>query len=434
MSKRSLSPEMNESSNLVGKSLFVVDKISCSSSRTNVAKYQALIRSFGAVDADSVDDADLVLVDTCAFNKFQEDLSLKIIQQNQKRIRTNATIIVCGCLAAINPKRLEEQYGGKFFSPKNESHLRDFLGLKKLENETMAYSAQGRHMGVSLQTQRPVFSVILRVVRALHRLDTITPLGRLPLIGQILASSQAANPNAYAITISQGCLGNCSFCVIPMAKGKTVSAPVGEIVEKVREIVGQGTKKIILTSEDVGAYGKDNHSSLVDLLNRIIEIPGDYSLYLQHFDPRWLGAMKEELRAIMASGRIAYIQFPIQSGSPTVLARMRRAYDIEKVVPVIDELRREFSRVTFSTQIIVGFPGETNDDYVLTKTLMSKRLFDWVQVFEFSDRPGAATNAMSEHVGTTAVANRASALRRHWFLQRYFNFRALASAFLIRAS
>src|SRR5262249_19755594 len=151
-------------------------------------------------------------------------------------------------------------------------------------------------------------------------------------------------------------------------KGRTQSVPIAAIYEKMKTLVQeQGVKRIVLTSEDTGSYGKDIGSSIVELLRRLHEIPGDFSLHIHFFDPRWLRAHGEELGEIFALGKVRYIQLPLQSAANTVLGKMRRVYRIEQVLPTIERYRQTIPSLAMATQIIAGFPGETEEEHQLTR-------------------------------------------------------------------
>lgn len=380
-------------------------------------RYEDFITSHGAVATRSIAEADIILIDTCAFNKERERISLELIAREQRRARAEARIIVCGCLAGINPQVLQQTFRGHFFSPKDEAQLAVILGVEGEEDRFLTPSdVRGRHLGdEDFFTGGSEYSRwLVRVGSLLHRIDHHLPLDRVPVIGKLLSSSQGINRHAYAITISQGCLGNCSFCVIPNAKGRTRSLSVGMIVDRVRQVAEQGTRHIALVSEDTGAYGCDIGTNLMDLLEKIHEIPADLKLHTPWFDPRWLDRYFRELMHFFALGKIVYFQAPLQSASSTVLARMRRAYQAEAVLPLLREIRRAHPSLAIGSQFIAGFPGETEEEFEATRALLTEYLFDHVYVFEFSNRPGAETEKMQDHLPPPLIEARAAKLRRTW--------------------
>lgn len=407
------------SDQLAGLKLYVADQISCASSRVYVKHYEDYIRAHGAAVVPEVRDADIVLIDTCAYSDQKEALSLGLIREHARRGRPDAKVIVCGCLAGINPQLLQQHFQGEFFAPKNERHLAYILNLdEEAARFITPLDPRGRFMGADFRGPTWTYTQAVRAARQLHRLDHAVRLERVPIAAalsrKMLACSQAANPHAYAIAISQGCLGQCSFCVIPMAKGETTSLPLGLVVDKVRDVMAQGVRKVILTSEDSGAYGKDLGTNIVDLLRRLDQIPGELQLHINLFDPRWLRTLGEDLIAVMRSGRVRYLQLPLQSGSDSCLARMRRAYRTEHVLPWIRRMRRELPGLALATQIIAGFPAETDAEHEATRAVLREGLFDLVEVFPFSERKGAAAEQLPGRLPLAVREERARTLRKDW--------------------
>ncbi|MBI2027038.1 MAG: radical SAM protein [Deltaproteobacteria bacterium] len=387
-----------------------------------VKHYEEFITSHGATLTFHPQEADILLVDTCATNQLKEDESLGLIKQHEAIAKEGSKVIVCGCLAGINPKRLQEHFKGEFFSPKNEKQLAQILCLDEEDAKLLtAFDPRGRFMGGDYTGASKKFRFLVRLCTLFHKIDHFFSLNWVPVFGKFLSCTQAANPYAYAISISQGCLGNCSFCVIPMAKGRTVSLPLALITDKIRIMVEKGVKKIILTSEDTGAYGSDIGISIIDLLKQIHKIPGDFELYIHYFDPRWLRLYGHELKVLLAQRRIQYLQLALQSGDNEILKRMKRAYLIDQVLPFIEDFRKSFPRLAMSTQIITGFPGETQAQFENSKSLLKKRLFDNVDVFAFSNRPGADTNTIPGHLEDKIIQERRRVLQRQWQWAKLFH-------------
>jgi threonylcarbamoyladenosine tRNA methylthiotransferase MtaB len=184
------------------------------------------------------------------------------------------------------------------------------------------------------------------------------------------------------------------------------------IVEKVAHQVKSGTKHILLTSEDVGAYGSDIKISIIDLLKKIHEIEGDFNLYINFFDPRWLKLHGQALVEILKLGKIKYLQIPLQSGSDSVLNRMRRAYLLKDAIPTIAEIRSQCPSLALTTQMITGFPGETDEEFEATRRVVESDLFDHSDVFPFSLRTGSAAASLPDHLETPVIEKRARLLRK----------------------
>lgn len=407
------------SNKLAGKSVYAADQVSCTSSRILVTRYQEFLKLHGAEITTKANKADILIVDTCGYSKEREDNSLAVVKQTEMTAKDGARVIVCGCLVGIDPQKLQEHFKGEFFAPKNENALAQILDLDEEETKFLSpLEARGRFMGPDLKRTNWRERLVVGGTAFLHRLSDYIPLRQVPRLGQMLDATQALNRNAYAVTISQGCLGACTYCVIPMAKGRTISLPMGLIVDKIRGVVADGVSRIILTSEDTGAYGHDIGTNIVHLLKQIHAIPGDFEIFIEFFDPRWLRKFGDELADVIALGRIRYIQLALQSGSNSVLKRMRRVYQVEHVLPHIRALRQRFPRLSTGTQIIAGFPGETEADFEATRALLREDLFDVVLVYDFSDRKGAAAEKMPDHLDQELVKYRGRVLRREWKLAR----------------
>ncbi|MBI3018742.1 MAG: radical SAM protein [Deltaproteobacteria bacterium] len=403
----------SKSLKLKGKKVHVTDQVSCTNTRIYMKRYEDFVQYHGAVSTKNIKEADIILVDTCAVTQQREDMSLEMVKKSETLAKGGAKIIVCGCLAGINPKRLQEYYKGDFFSPKNEKHLAQILDLDEEEAKFLdPYNIRGRFMGadytdVSLGLRLGIYACTLA-----HQIDNVISLHWIPWLGRFLDYSQAANVKAYAISVSQGCLGNCSFCVIPMSKGETASLPISFIIEKIQSLCADGVKKIILTSEDVGAYGVDLGATVVDLLEHIHRIKEEFYLYINFIDPRWLRLHGSDLVKISKLGKIRFLQFPLQSGSNSVLRRMRRAYQMEQVLPHILEFRRRAPKVTLGTQIIAGFPGETLEELEETRQIVKKNYFHRTDIIDFTNRPGADTEKMDSHLPQDEIRKRVCLLQK----------------------
>jgi len=404
----------NEFKKLQGQKLFLGNQVGCVSSRINVQKYEDFLVKQGAQVTPTISEADIVLIDTCAFSEYWEKESVKSIQEYQSKSPTQAKVIVSGCLPVMDLTKLKNIYQGPYFTPKNETQLARILDIDPEEDKFLAPKApRGRFMNPDEYSDSSFrIGLLCKVLRFFHRIENYFMLGRLPLIGPLLNATQYINEKAFAVNISQGCMGDCSFCVIPMAKGRTQSMPIGSIIDLVREkVTVEKVNKIILSSEDTGAYGVDIGASIVDLLKHLHLMKEKFYLYILFFDPRWLKLYGEDLIPILKQGRVRYLQFPLQSGSNKVLSRMRRSYKIEDVMPIIRKIHKEVPNLTLQTQIISGFPGESEEDHQATKKILKEKNFNHAWIFEFSNRKGARTETMEGHLPIEVIRRRARELR-----------------------
>jgi tRNA A37 methylthiotransferase MiaB len=406
------------------KKLFTSGSLGCANAMVLFQRYVDFVLSHGYEATRKVGEADVILIDTCASTQMQEDASFGLIASESARARDDAKVIVCGCLPAINPKSFQERWRGDFFTPSNQHMLARILGLDKEEERFLTpYENPGRFMGAAdaqasvLHAHVPFVRVLVRGLLEMHRLNNAfpgDPLERFPLTRRLFRVSQQCNARNYTINISQGCIGECTFCVIPKAKGRTRSLPVGLIVEKLREKIGAGVRHVTLSSDDSGAYGIDIGTDLVELLDRIDAIPGEFSLYINCFDPRWWTKLGSGMRRHLARGRIKYLQSTLQSGSNPILRRMKRAYDIDRVMPILRRLRGEFPDVVLASQFIAGFPGETEADQARSRAIIEEDIFDHLVVFDYSPRPDADSENLDQKLAPAAARAFGDRSRRAW--------------------
>jgi len=404
------------STKLQGKSLYVSDHVTCSSSRASVNKYVEFMIRHGVNVTTQAAGADLILVDTCAFSRDSEDSSIEVVKQQDQVKKDNAVMIVCGCLVAINPDRLRQNFRGEFFSPRNESHLAHILGVEDTDEEFFgAFDLRANFLGgTTVKTASSWKKAKIGMGKTLHQINDRIPLESIPFLDRLLASTHALHSRAACITIEQGCLGNCSFCVIPLAKGQTRSVPIGLIVDQVKKSVAGGVRDIVLGGEDTGSYGNDIRVTIKELLNKICDVEGKFRLYVPFFDPRWLKKHTEDIIEISKTGKLRYLQTPFQSVSNSVLRRMKRAYMMEQVLPFIDRLRNEAPQTHLATQIIVGFPGETDEEFQTTSDYFkaNRKKFARVDIFPYSERPGAESATMDGKLPEEVIQRRVQQLRQ----------------------
>ena len=184
------------------------------------------------------------------------------------------------------------------------------------------------------------------------------------------------------IPIAEGCLGNCNYCSVKFARGNLHSYPIEEIVNSIH------AKKILLTSQDNGCYGLDINTNLIELLNNILKLKQDFKLRIGMMNPEHVIKMLPKLIEIYKDPRIIkFIHIPVQSGSNKVLKEMNRRYKIEDFKKIVTEFRKAIPNICISTDIIVGYPTETEEDFIETKKLLEDFKLEVVNLSKFAPRP-----------------------------------------------
>ncbi len=198
-------------------------------------------------------------------------------------------------------------------------------------------------------------------------------------------------PVTAEVVIAQGCTSGCSYCFSRLARGSLSSTPLVEVARRVRAAVGRGAVEIRLTSLDTAAWGRDRRDGarLPDLLRAVAEVPGEFKVRVGMMSPQSLAPILPDYLAALDDERnYRFLHLPVQSGSDRVLDAMHRGYTVDEFRHQVTEARRRFPDLMLSTDAIVGFPGETEDDHRATEQLVESVAPETVNVTRFSARPG----------------------------------------------
>ncbi len=188
------------------------------------------------------------------------------------------------------------------------------------------------------------------------------------------------------VKVQEGCDFKCTYCVVPRVRGRSISRPASQILDEVVYHVNRGAREIVLTGTQIGDWGKEWNLRLEDLLEKLLEIDADYRIRLSSMAPIHVTDRLIELfnNPILAP----HFHISLQSGSPEILKMMKRPYTVGKYVETIWKIHERIDGVAIGTDIIVGFPGESDEDFMLTLRLVEELPFAYVHVFEYSPRPG----------------------------------------------
>jgi MiaB-like tRNA modifying enzyme len=217
------------------------------------------------------------------------------------------------------------------------------------------------------------------------------------------------------VQISEGCNGICTYCIVRFAKGKLFSYPEDEIVKQIESGIKNNCKEIWLTSQDTAAYGQDIKTNLVELLKKIISIEGNFKVRIGMMDPNNLIIILGDLIKILKSDKIfKFLHIPIQSGNDEILKKMKRPYTINKLKKIIKKLRKEIPEITISTDIICGFPGETEEQFNDSVKLIKEIKPDVLNISRFWPRPGTKATLMKNQVHGRITKKRSQILTKEF--------------------
>ncbi|MFX0136540.1 MAG: radical SAM protein, partial [Candidatus Hodarchaeota archaeon] len=223
--------------------------------------------------------------------------------------------------------------------------------------------------------------------------------------------------NNYYIKISTGCLSNCSYCAVRRSRGHLLSKSIEDIINEFNIGLGKNYHYFSLLGTDLGAYGKDLGYTLNDLLKKLIKIEGNYNIGLRNVNLGHLKNMLDEFLFILKSKKIYYIEIPIESGSNRILKLMNRNYTVEEFKKCIKEIRKAYPNIIIRSQMMVGFPTESEKDFVQTMNLLDDVTLDYVEVYQYSSRPGTYSAMMDFQISEKIKKQRFYKL----FLKSQFN-------------
>lgn len=257
-----------------------------------------------------------------------------------------------------------------------------------------------------------------RIVHHVTKLKNIADkYANLKILPNFEIADLTGDQESYFLVVGEGCMGNCSFCAIKKAKGNLVSKPLEEVLKDFREGLAAGHKRFIITGDDTGAYGKDLGTDFPTLIDKLLKVEGDYILNIYHLEPNWLFKYIDHLKGTLNSSKIDAIFAPIQSGSNRILKAMRRPYKVEDYIHCIKQLRQEAPNLKIWNQFIIGFPGETEEDFEASMKVLDEVSFNLVQAFAYSDRPGTKASKMDHHVPEAIIKKRLKKINRKIFLK-----------------
>ena len=346
-----------------------VQTFGCQQNEADSEKIAGMCRSMGYEICYAPEEADLIMVNTCAVREHAEQKALSIVGQYKhlKAAKPDMLVGVCGCMVTQDHRKETIKHSYPYV---------DFV------------------LGTSSLHRLP--ELIFTKLQKGKRL--YCPEEKEYLVAEGLPIYRESTYRAW-VSIMYGCNNFCTYCIVPYVRGRERSRRPEDIIAEVRELVESGYKDITLLGQNVNSYGKDAKSDdgevydFADLLRDIDKIEGDYFIRFMTSHPK--DASRKLIDVIAESKHIAHqFHLPMQSGSDTVLKAMNRHYNTEKYLATVHYLRERVPDVTISSDIIVGFPGESNEDFEATLEMLRRVQFDMTYSFIYSPRKDTPAAAM----------------------------------------
>jgi threonylcarbamoyladenosine tRNA methylthiotransferase CDKAL1 len=310
---------------------------------------------FGLAASES--EADVLVYNTCAVKGPTENRIINALKHAPK----DKKLVVAGCLPMISFERL----------------------LREARFDGVVGPAVGKD----------IVDVVLRVLAGEKVVD-LSALNGKPLLS---LPRHRSNPVVSVVPVNYGCLGSCAYCCVVFARGHLRSYSISEVAQRVQGDFALGAREFWVTSQDTACYGRDLGSNLAELLEAIGGLAGDFRVRVGMMTPNMVTDMQSQLVDAFKSEKVfKFLHLPVQSGDDETLKRMRRFYTATEFKGIVDAFRGVFPDLTLATDVIVGFPGETNEAFENTLKLLSEVKPDVVNVSKFFARPKTAAAQMRD--------------------------------------
>ena len=337
---------------------YFVESYGCTMNYGEGEQLSKKMAALGHVRVDSVDDADIVILNTCTVVETTEK---NMIRRMGDLKRKGKEVIVTGCMAKVQPKRAMIRLPDSVILPPDRySEFDEIVSERYGCGEPSAASSYG--------------------------ISAILP-------------------------IAQGCLGNCSYCITRFARGHLKSYDEDDLVKEFNRMIDEGAKEVLITAQDTASYGRDTDTDLPALMKKMLEREGDYRVRIGMMNPNNLEPILDGLMDVMEDRRVyRFLHIPVQSGSDSVLKNMRRRYTAESFLALVDRMRSRYPEISISTDMITGFPGETDEDHRMSVELLRRLHADTVNITRFSVRPGTDAAKMDGQIQGNVSKERSTEL------------------------
>lgn len=354
-----------------------ITTLGCKVNQYDSATLETRLRDQGCTVVPFASDADVYVVNSCSVTDRADAESRQLIRRARRR-NPRARVVLTGCYAQTNPQEAAID---------QVDHV---IGLNRLDDLLRAVR------GELAAADR----ILVNDLRAARQVRTI---------GAEVFSGQT---RAF-LKVQEGCDLFCTFCIVPFARGRSRSVAPREVLEQMVMLADRGFQEVVLTGVHLGAYGEDLNPArgLVDLLEMILEHSPIRRIRLSSIDPPEV--TQEILDLIAAENALCpHLHIPVQSCSDQVLKRMRRKYDSGLVHELTREIRMRMPDAAIGTDVIAGFPGESEEEFAATEAALADLPFTYFHVFPYSKRSGTTAAKLPGHLDGSEVKLRADRLRR----------------------
>jgi len=335
-----------------------IETYGCELNRADSILMEKVLISKGHRIVNSIDEAEVVIINTCTVRKETEERMIRRIKLLYNNcIEKGKRLVIAGCLPSAQP------YLVNLIAPKAD--------MISPSNITLIAEV--------------IESPERRILVVGERNRSCLPITRTRLIA--------------SIPIADGCLGNCSFCIVKIARRKLVSYPLKTIIKTVKELVRSGVKEVRLTAQDTGAYGLDLYGKymLPKLLEELTSIPGEFKVRIGMMNPEHLKIFLDNIIELLRSPKIyRFLHIPLQSGDDRVLKIMNRKYTVDEYRHLVKELKSKVPGIAIATDILIGHPGEDEEAFENTIKIVKELEFERIHYARYTVRPRTISASLKQ--------------------------------------
>ena len=359
--------------------------------KVNQAETDSMLDMLSAAGADIVDfeeKADIYIVDTCSVTNIADKKSRQMLHRAKKR-NPESIVIAAGCYVQSAKELLEQDESVDIVISNNKKKditdiVNDYINVRKNEGGDAPADGEKKEYFVDISKETEY-----------EEMGGHVPVG---------------HTRAY-VKIQDGCNQFCSYCIIPYVRGRIRSRSEEAVIAEVTELAESGIKEVVLTGIHISSYGKDknNEGALIDLIDAISKIKGIKRIRLGSLEP---GIITEDfVRRVSANKKVCpHFHLSLQSGCNTILKRMNRKYTREQYFEKCEMLREAYDAPALTTDVIVGFPGETDEEFEETVQYLTKLNLYEMHIFKYSPRKGTVAAAMKDQVSPEVKNKRSDVL------------------------
>ena len=400
------------------KNVYITTTWTCARRKLDARRFADYFIKNNHVIVNDPRKAGILILVTCSDTNSRAEEALKEVH---RLMAYPGELVVTGCMPGIDKEKLATVYHGKTVVTKEIEKIDEVFPEHKIkfrdipDADALWQNIDESHPLDSLKKWGGKSQSITKANKFVKKTIHNSSIWDSPVFSWYGTSVE----NPFFIRISTGCLGKCAYCAINKAIGKMKSKPLDVLLTEFRKGLSEGYKNFIIDADDLGCYGVDIGTDLPTLINKIISIPSDYRIDLHFIHPHWVIKYIDELEEILHTGKVVRIGSSIQTGNPRIATLMHRYADMEKIKEAFFRLKKAYPPLLLETEIIVGFPTETFEEFVDSLRIIEEVRFGWGVIYPFSCKTGTEAENINPKVTEEEILRRIAYAKKYLRKAKY---------------